>query len=268
MAGGKFRKPQRGGGRTHTRAVHTTQSNVEPHEAGLNNVQVQARLVLGFRADSKPEIKAVPVKTNQKAEVPVSKTNNLSLDAGLSNVHTRPRSEPKPKSNPDSKPETNAVPVKTNKKAKVPVSKTNNPSLEAGLSNDHTRSRSESKPDSKPETKAVPVKTNQKATVPGFKVNNPNRLAPINMGDKNMMQELQDMMNMPTKMSREERKRTAKLRYLKMHRAGMTDEAKSDLERLAVIRKQREDAAALRQVQSNAKEGAIAIKMGFLSLSA
>jgi len=31
----------------------------------------------------------------------------------------------------------------------------------------------------------------------------------------------------------------------------MTDEAKSDLERLAVIRKQREDAAALRQAQSN-----------------
>ncbi|KAK3814257.1 MAG: hypothetical protein J3Q66DRAFT_34498 [Benniella sp.] len=183
----------------------------EPYEAGLNNVQAQARLGLGlgFNADSKPETKAVPVKTNQKADVPVSKANNPSLEASLSNVHARPRSESKPKS----------------------------------------------KPDSKPETKAVPVKTSQKATVPGFKVNNLNRLAPINMGDKNMMQELQDMMNMPTKMSREERKRTAKLRYLKMHRAGMTDEAKSDLERLAVVRKQREDAAALRQVQSN---GAIA----------
>lgn len=38
-------------------------------------------------------------------------------------------------------------------------------------------------------------------------------------------------------------KQKAKERYMKMHLAGKTDQAKADLARLAIIRKQREDAA-------------------------
>lgn len=41
-------------------------------------------------------------------------------------------------------------------------------------------------------------------------------------------------------------KQEAQARYWEMHKAGKTDQAKADLARLAVIRKQREDAAKKR----------------------
>ncbi|MBN3306867.1 HAP28 protein, partial [Amia calva] len=51
----------------------------------------------------------------------------------------------------------------------------------------------------------------------------------------------------PRQLSRKEReeieKQKAKERYMKMHLAGKTEQAKADLARLAIIRKQREDAA-------------------------
>eukprot|EP00898_Chlorokybus_atmophyticus_P003320 jgi/Chlat1/398/Chrsp10S01507 len=59
-------------------------------------------------------------------------------------------------------------------------------------------------------------------------------------------------------LSRREReeleKQRAKERYWKLHLAGKTDEAKKDLERLAVIKAQREEAARKRQEEIAAKE--------------
>ncbi|KAL8286181.1 hypothetical protein RQP46_004669 [Phenoliferia psychrophenolica] len=67
-------------------------------------------------------------------------------------------------------------------------------------------------------------------------------------------------LNAPREMSRREKeqadKAAAKERYAKLHAAGKTDEAKSDLGRLAEIRKQREQAAARRKAETDAKDDA------------
>merc|ERR1711862_1013609 len=52
----------------------------------------------------------------------------------------------------------------------------------------------------------------------------------------------------------------AKTNYQKMHAAGKTDEARADLARLAIIRKQREEAAAKREAEKKAKEDAAKAK--------
>jgi len=61
-------------------------------------------------------------------------------------------------------------------------------------------------------------------------------------------------------LSRREReeieKQRAKARYQKLHAEGKTDEAKADLARLAIIRKQREDAEKKRKEEAAAKESA------------
>ncbi|KAG8199582.1 hypothetical protein JTE90_009419 [Oedothorax gibbosus] len=58
-------------------------------------------------------------------------------------------------------------------------------------------------------------------------------------------------------LSRREReeidKQRAKVHYQKMHAAGKTNEAKADLARLAIIKKQREDAAKRREEEIKAK---------------
>ncbi|GFS65888.1 PP28 domain-containing protein [Nephila pilipes] len=63
-----------------------------------------------------------------------------------------------------------------------------------------------------------------------------------------------------TQLSRREReeleKQRAKVHYQKMHAAGKTTEAKADLARLAIIRKQREEAAKRREEELKAKEEA------------
>merc|ERR1712037_1050433 len=51
-------------------------------------------------------------------------------------------------------------------------------------------------------------------------------------------------------------KAKAKAHYQKMHAAGKTEEARADLARLAIIRKQREDAAKKRDEEKKAKEEA------------
>jgi len=65
-------------------------------------------------------------------------------------------------------------------------------------------------------------------------------------------------------LSRREReeieKAKAKAHYQKLHAAGKTDEAKADLARLAIIRKQREEAAAKRAAEIQAKEDALKAK--------
>lgn len=56
--------------------------------------------------------------------------------------------------------------------------------------------------------------------------------------------------------SEERDKKAARERYMKMHLAGKTDEAKADLSRLAEIRKQREAAAAQRKAEQEARDEA------------
>ena len=65
-------------------------------------------------------------------------------------------------------------------------------------------------------------------------------------------------------LSRREReeieKAKAKANYQKLHAQGKTDEARADLARLAIIRKQREEAAAKREAEKKAKEDAAKAK--------
>ncbi|XP_066545896.1 pdgfa associated protein 1b isoform X2 [Amia ocellicauda] len=64
----------------------------------------------------------------------------------------------------------------------------------------------------------------------------------------------------PRQLSRKEReeieKQKAKERYMKMHLAGKTEQAKADLARLAIIRKQREDAARKKEEERKVAETA------------
>lgn len=50
-------------------------------------------------------------------------------------------------------------------------------------------------------------------------------------------------------------KQKAKERYMKMHLAGKTDQAKADLARLAIIRKQREEASRKKEEERKGKLG-------------
>merc|ERR1719295_754491 len=60
-----------------------------------------------------------------------------------------------------------------------------------------------------------------------------------------------------TRREREEvEKQKAKAHYQKLHAAGKTEEARADLARLAIIRKQREEAAKKREEEQKAKEQA------------
>jgi len=65
-------------------------------------------------------------------------------------------------------------------------------------------------------------------------------------------------------LSRREReeidKQKAKAHYQKLHAAGKTDEARADLARLAIVRKQREEAAAKKEADKKAKEDAAKAK--------
>ncbi|XP_051770619.1 pdgfa associated protein 1a [Ctenopharyngodon idella] len=64
--------------------------------------------------------------------------------------------------------------------------------------------------------------------------------------------------NAPKELSRREReeieKQKAKERYMKLHLEGKTDQARADLARLAIIKKQREDAARKREELRKEKE--------------
>jgi len=68
----------------------------------------------------------------------------------------------------------------------------------------------------------------------------------------------------PREISRREReakeKQEAKERYWKLHVQGKTDQAKTDLARLAAIRKEREQAAAQRKAEQAAKEADLEAK--------
>jgi len=96
-----------------------------------------------------------------------------------------------------------------------------------------------------------------------IEVENPNRA-------QKKVKKVTDLEKEPTKaavkpeLSRREReeieKARAKVHYQKMHAAGKTEEARSDLARLALVRKQREEASAKRAGEVQAKEDAAKAK--------
>ena len=92
-----------------------------------------------------------------------------------------------------------------------------------------------------------------------IEIENPNR------GKKTMkkVSQLDDVSAKP-QLSRREReeieKAKAKAHYQKQHAAGKTEEARADLARLAIIRKQREEAAAKKEKEKADKEAAAKAK--------
>jgi len=80
-------------------------------------------------------------------------------------------------------------------------------------------------------------------------VQNPNHVAP-KMKKVTDLEKGGDAKPQLTRKEREElQKQQAKANYMKQHLAGKTDEAQADLARLALIRKQREEAAAKRDAE-------------------
>ncbi|KAG7505927.1 hypothetical protein JOB18_043228 [Solea senegalensis] len=98
----------------------------------------------------------------------------------------------------------------------------------------------------------------RRAGVEGLiEIENPNRLT------QKTKKVTQFELDEPKQLSRREReeieKQKAKERYMRLHMAGKTDQAKADLARLAIIRKQREDAAKKKDEEKKAKEAKEAV---------
>ncbi|CAM4709539.1 hypothetical protein PO909_012838 [Leuciscus waleckii] len=78
-----------------------------------------------------------------------------------------------------------------------------------------------------------------------IEIENPNRIS------QKSKKVVEVDVNAPKELSRREReeieKQKAKERYMKLHLEGKTDQARADLARLAIIKKQREDAAKKRE---------------------
>ena len=93
-----------------------------------------------------------------------------------------------------------------------------------------------------------------------IEVENPNRAKKTHK----KVSALDESSSSKPQLSRREReeveKAKAKANYQKLHAAGKTDEARADLARLAIIRKQREEAAAKREAEKKAKEDAAKAK--------
>ncbi|XP_035229570.1 28 kDa heat- and acid-stable phosphoprotein-like [Stegodyphus dumicola] len=87
-----------------------------------------------------------------------------------------------------------------------------------------------------------------------IEIENPNRV----VKKEKKVEELK--LDENAQLSRREReeleKQRAKMHYQKMHAAGKTNEAKADLARLAIIKKQREEAAKRREEEIKAKQEA------------
>ena len=89
---------------------------------------------------------------------------------------------------------------------------------------------------------------------PIIEVHNPNRVAKKNK----KLSELDEVPTGPTELSRREKEEVARQeaarRYQQLHAQGKTEEARADLARLAIIRKQREEAAQKREQEKKDKE--------------
>ncbi|CAH1794156.1 unnamed protein product [Owenia fusiformis] len=91
-----------------------------------------------------------------------------------------------------------------------------------------------------------------------IEIENPNRIK--QKARKVTDLQIDDAPQLSRKEREEIEKQKAKERYQKLHQEGKTDEARADLARLAIIRKQREDAAKKKADEQKAKEAAAAAK--------
>ena len=86
-----------------------------------------------------------------------------------------------------------------------------------------------------------------------IEIENPNRAQPKTKKVSQISHE-----SSKPQLSRREReeleKQRAKAHYQKLHAQGKTEEARADLARLAIIRKQREEAAAKREAEKKGKK--------------
>lgn len=87
-----------------------------------------------------------------------------------------------------------------------------------------------------------------------IEINNPNRV----VKKTKKIAELTEIPSGPTELSRKEKEEIARQeaarRYQQLHAQGKTEEARADLARLAIIRKQREEAAQKREQEKKEKE--------------
>lgn len=109
-------------------------------------------------------------------------------------------------------------------------------------------SEEESSSDEEEERKA-------KGTEGLIEIANPNRVVKKTKKVSQLDQET-DKPQLSRREREEIEKQKAKANYQKLHAAGKTDEARADLARLAIIRKQREDAAKKRDEEKKAREEA------------
>jgi len=85
-----------------------------------------------------------------------------------------------------------------------------------------------------------------------IEISNPNR----NIKQAKKVGEMGATVGLSRREREEIEKQEAKRRYQELHAAGKTDEAQADLARLAIIRKQREEAAKKKAEEAKAKEAA------------
>lgn len=106
--------------------------------------------------------------------------------------------------------------------------------------------------ESEEESEEEPDGEKRKGTQGIIEIENPNLVKPKNVKAKNVDIEK------TTELSRREReeieKQQAHERYMRLQEQGKTDQARKDLERLALIRQQRADAAKKREEEKAAKE--------------
>ncbi|KAG0286627.1 hypothetical protein BGZ96_009296 [Linnemannia gamsii] len=116
---------------------------------------------------------------------------------------------------------------------------------------------SDSEEESSEEEDVVAKRKPAPTAAPASDISNPNRAS------GNRIMKASDLTT-PIEMSRKEReaaeKEAAKQKYWKLHQEGKTDQAKSDMARLAVIRQKREEAAAQRLAEAQARDEAAAAK--------
>ncbi|XP_017560936.1 pdgfa associated protein 1a [Pygocentrus nattereri] len=107
--------------------------------------------------------------------------------------------------------------------------------------------------ESEEESSSEDEKNQKRSGVEGLiEIENPNRVSQKN---KNIAEV---DVSVPKELSRREReeieKQKAKERYMKLHLEGKTEQARADLARLAIIKKQREEAARKREEMRKEKE--------------
>ena len=130
----------------------------------------------------------------------------------------------------------------------------------AGRSRGAVKEETESEEEESSEEESEDEDSKKKGVAGLIEVENPNRAKKTHK----KVSALDESSSSKPQLSRREReeveKAKAKANYQKLHAAGKTDEARADLARLAIIRKQREEAAAKREAEKKAKEDAAKAK--------